>query len=73
MRHLLEVARSAAQSDFTVVRAPEVEHPDGAAPGAASSTEASARATRWVMRLALLMLALLAALCAIGPHIPSGE
>jgi hypothetical protein len=30
-------------------------------------------ATRWVMRLALFALLVLALVCAIGPHIPSGE
>ena len=34
---------------------------------------AGAFATRWVMRLTMLVLAALALLCLIGPHIPAGE
>jgi hypothetical protein len=37
------------------------------------SSEASAFATRWVMRAAFVLLLALFALLAIGPHIPSGE
>jgi len=37
------------------------------------SSEASAFATRWVMRLTVLLLVALAVLCVVGPHIPSGE
>jgi hypothetical protein len=72
------MARSAAQSDFSVSRAPEVELPAGAAPVAlpsaqAVTTQAGERATRWVMRLTVLLLLALAVLCVVGPHIPSGE
>lgn len=66
--------RSQAQSDFSVSREPAVELPAGAAPDAqAVSSEAGAFATRWVMRLTVLLLFALAVLCAVGPHIPSGE
>ena len=34
--------------------------------------EASAFATKWMLRITLLMLLALALLCAIGPHLPSG-
>jgi hypothetical protein len=65
------------QSDFTVVRVPDVELPASAAPvalpGAPDSNEAGELATRWVMRIALVLLAALAVLCLVGPHIPSGE
>lgn len=37
------------------------------------STEASARATRIVMTFTFVVLAALALLTLIGPHIPSGE
>lgn len=71
------MARSMEQSDFSVVRAPDVELPAVAAPvalpSAPSSTEAGALATRWVMRLTMVLLAALAILCVVGPHIPSGE
>ncbi len=62
--------RSPAQSDFVVTRPVEL---DDAAVEAARSSEASARATRWVMTLTFVMLAMLALICAIGPHIPAGE
>jgi len=75
--------RSAAQSDFVVSREPTVEEavielPEGARavdlPRAKLiSNEASARATRIVMWATLIMLAALALLTAIGPHLPSGE
>jgi len=73
--------RSAAQSDFAVVRAPDpvvIELPELAAavtlPRAqVHTTEAGAFATRWVMRATLLLLLALVILCMIGPHIPSGE
>jgi len=72
------MARSAAQSDFSVSRPPEVELPAGAAPVALPraevvTTEAGAFVTRWVMRLTIVLLLALAVLCAVGPHIPSGE
>jgi hypothetical protein len=70
------MARSQAQSDFSVTRAPEVELPASAAPVALSSTDATqagAFATRWVMRITVLLLFALAVLCAVGPHIPAGE
>jgi hypothetical protein len=76
--------RSAAQSDFVVTREPTadevlvVDLPDGAKsvelPRAKLiSNEASAGATRIVLWATLIMLAALALLTAIGPHIPSGE
>ena len=78
MRHHRGMPRSAAQSDFSVSRAPEVELPAVAGPVALpgeppASTEASAFATRWVMRITVLLLLALAVLCAVGPHIPAGE
>jgi hypothetical protein len=70
--------RSQAQSDFSVSRPPAVELPAGATPVAlpdaqAVTSEAGAFATRWVLRLTVLLLFALAVLCAVGPHIPSGE
>ncbi len=73
--------RSQAQSDF-VIRQPAIEEPlrlpDAAAPVALPpaklrSPEASARATRIVMTITFVMLAIAAILVAVGPHIPSGE
>jgi hypothetical protein len=72
--------RSAAQSDFTVVRAPEpppIVLPAAAGPvslpGAElHSTEASALATRWVLRATFVMLFALLVLCMVGLHIPTG-
>jgi hypothetical protein len=29
--------------------------------------------TRWILRLTVAVLAALAVLCAVGPHIPAGE
>jgi hypothetical protein len=76
------MARTEAQSDFVFRPAP-VEEPlegpigDGTGPVELPrvklrSSEASAFSTKWVLRLTFLMLLLLALLCAIGPHIPSG-
>lgn len=70
--------RSQAQSDFSVIRAPEVRLPVTAAPvelprGAGVAVQAGEFATRWILRLTLLLLALLAVLCMVGPHIPAGE
>jgi hypothetical protein len=71
--------RSPAQSDFVIEREPA---PVALPPQAASvelpvmivqSPFANEVATRWVMRLALLALLLLAVLCAVGPHLPGGE
>lgn len=71
------MARSQAQSDFSVTRTPEVPLPGAAAPvelpAAERSTEASELATRWILRLTVVLLAALAVLCAVGPHIPAGE
>ena len=72
--------RSPAQSDF-VLAAPVrevIELPPQALvvelPKAQlRSNEASTRATRWVMTFTWVVLAILALLCAIGPHIPAGE
>jgi hypothetical protein len=75
--------RSAAQSDFVVYRDAPVELPAGPNSDATGpvelpravlqSSEASARATRIVMGLTWFMLAVLAILCMVGPHIPAGE
>jgi len=71
--------RSPAQSDFVIASEPRaVELPAVARvvelPRMVIRTnEAGELATRWVMRLTILALALLAILCAVGPHIPSGE
>jgi hypothetical protein len=62
------MARSAAQSDFSVSRDPEV-----ATAQASEASQASELATRWVMRLTVVLLLALAVLCAVGPHIASGE
>jgi hypothetical protein len=37
------------------------------------TTQAGEFSTRWVMRLTVLLLFALAVLCAVGPHLPSGE
>ena len=76
--------RSAAQCDFDVTSppddAPAIEGP--IAPGtevvelpraAVRTTQASARATRIVMGFTWFVLAVLALLTLIGPHVPSGE
>ena len=60
--------RSSMQSDFVVDREP-AELPRAVV----RTTEASARATKIVMTFTWIMLAVLALICAIGPHIPSGE
>ncbi|MBA3390996.1 MAG: hypothetical protein H0T89_00040 [Deltaproteobacteria bacterium] len=62
--------RSPGQSDFVVTR--PVEEPELDADGQ-PTTAASARATRWVMTLTFVMLAMLGLICAIGPHIPPGD
>ena len=70
------MARSQAQSDFSVYRRPEIELPAVAGPVTlpdAQGGQAGALATRWMMRLTLVLLLALAALCAVGPHLPSGE
>jgi len=71
------MARSAAQSDFSVSRAPEIRLPASAEPvdlpSGDRSTFASELATRWVLRLTAVLLFALAVLCAVGPHIPAGE
>ena len=71
------MARSMEQSDFSVVRVADVELPvtarPVALPNAPASSEASALATRWVLRIAMVLLAALALLCMVGLHIPSGE
>lgn len=77
MLHHSSMARSQAQSDFSITRASEVRLPGTAAPIALAPGEvfagASELATRWVLRLTFVLLAVFAALCAIGPHIPAGE
>lgn len=74
--------RSSLQSDFSVSREPvPVEVPEGMSPEEAAelpraylkSSEATARSTKIVMTLTFVMLVVLALICAIGPHIPSGE
>ena len=75
------MARSEAQSDFSVSRPQvpaeaEIILPAAAQPVSLAEAEAGlagAVATRWMMRITLLMLLALAVLCAVGPHIPSGE
>jgi hypothetical protein len=70
------MARSQAQSDFAVSRATDVALPAAASPvelPRTGATEASELATRWILRLTFAVLAALALLCAIGPHIPAGE
>ena len=72
------MARSQAQSDFSVAGEPDVDLPVGALPVALPAaqiltSQASELATRWMMRATWLMLFALAVLCAVGPHIPSGE
>ncbi len=72
--------RSSAQSDFSVVRAPDpvaVELPAAAGPvslprAELRTPEASARATRWILRATFVMLFALLVLCMVGLHIPSG-
>ena len=67
--------RSPMQSDFSVECEPEPEPEErGELPRAIlRSPEASARSTKIVMTFTWIMLAMLALICAIGPHIPSGE
>jgi hypothetical protein len=75
--------RSAAQSDFAVVTSdPEralqlIELPPAAGPvmlprAELRSHEASAGATRWVLRATVLLLVALFALCAVALHLPPG-
>lgn len=70
--------RSQAQSDFSVTpisRAAEVRLPEAAVSVALPRDDASGAgefATRWVLRLTMLLLAAFAVLCAVGPHIPAG-
>ena len=61
----MQMPRSPFQSDFTVEREPVAETEE--------ATQASARSTKIVMTFTWIMLAVLALICAIGPHIPSGE
>jgi hypothetical protein len=75
--------RSAAQSDFIVerpVEVPVLTGPIGEGTAMVElpratvrTTEASERATRWVMGVTFFMLAILTILCMVGPHIPAGE
>jgi hypothetical protein len=75
--------RSAAQSDFVVEAPPREELPVGPIGEATGPVElprmllrtpfASARATRLVMGFTFVVLAILALLTMIGPHIPAGE
>ena len=75
------MARSPFQSDFTVTREPEpvpVELPSTADPvvlpkATLESNEASARSVKWVYILMFVVLAALALITAVGPHIPAGE
>ncbi len=53
------------QSDFRV-ELPEARVED-------TSGQASEGATKWMLRLTMFMLLVLALLLVIGPHIPSGE
>ena len=63
--------RSSAQSDFTV--SPEVFDQPSLPRAVMLSDEPTERATKWTMAYVFVVLALLAVLTAIGPHIPSGE
>jgi hypothetical protein len=75
--------RTSAQSDFVIRAEQEVfDQPVALPPGAnpvelpraiLRSEEATARATKWTMTYVWIVLALLAVLSAVGPHIPSGE
>jgi D-tyrosyl-tRNA(Tyr) deacylase len=72
------MARSAAQSDFSVERPVEVTMPATAhavalPDAAAIGAQAGELTSRWVLRATWLMLLALAVLCLVGPHIPSGE
>ena len=72
------MARSAAQSDFSVARPEVVALPattDAVAlPDAeALRSQAGELSSRWVLRATWLVLLALALLCMIGPHIPAGE
>ena len=70
------MARSEAQSDFSVARPPELELPAAAAPVTLSGAQtglAGELATRWMLRITLVLLFALVVLCAVGLHIPSGE
>ena len=66
IRHHKIMPRSPEQSDFVVKREPLPE-------AQLISTEASAFATRWVMRATFFVLFVLVVLCLVGTHIPSGE
>ena len=74
--------RSSLQSDFSVHREElPIEVPEGMTQEQAAelpraflrSNEATARSTKIVMTLTFVMLVVLLLICAIGPHIPSGE
>jgi small neutral amino acid transporter SnatA (MarC family) len=72
------MARSQAQSDFSVIRERDLALPACAGPVAlpdaqALRSQAGELATRWVMRATWLLLLALAVLCTVGAHIPSGE
>ena len=70
------MARSPAQSDFSVARHPEPELPPIAQPVTLPEAQAGLAgelATRWMMRITVALLLALAVLCAVGPHIPSGQ
>jgi hypothetical protein len=75
------MARSPFQSDFVVHKdepPPPVVLPEGAQAvslpvATLRSSEASARATRFVYIVMFIVLAALVVLCVVGPHIPAGE
>ena len=72
------MARSAAQSDFSVARPTVVALPAtadavGLPDAEALRTQAGELSSRWVMRATWLVLFALAVLCVVGPHIPAGE
>ncbi len=72
------MARSAAQSDFSVARPTVVALPATADTVAlpeaeALRSQAGELSSRWVMRATWLVLFALAVLCVVGPHIPAGE
>ncbi len=76
--------RSAAQSDFAVEVTPDperarqlIELPPAAGPvmlprAELRNHEASAGATRWILRATIVLLLALFVLCGVALHLPSG-
>jgi hypothetical protein len=65
--------RSSAQSDFTVGAVDEVFDQPSLPRAVMLSDEPTERATKWTMTYVFVVLALLAVLATVGPHIPAGE